>query len=134
VFINGPSKQVIAPIVADIRRRAAAAGRNAAEILIFTMMTVITARTSDDARAKLEEYRSYASEEGALVLMFGWTGVDFSRYGLDEPLRHSREDAQKPSRLPIRPECGRCGKSQNTPLSGVAGRSWSARPGRSRMN
>jgi alkanesulfonate monooxygenase SsuD/methylene tetrahydromethanopterin reductase-like flavin-dependent oxidoreductase (luciferase family) len=28
VFINGPSKQVIAPIVADIRRRAAAAGRN----------------------------------------------------------------------------------------------------------
>src|SRR5256885_11071317 len=35
VFINGPSKQVIAPIVADIRRRAAAAGRNPAEILIF---------------------------------------------------------------------------------------------------
>jgi alkanesulfonate monooxygenase SsuD/methylene tetrahydromethanopterin reductase-like flavin-dependent oxidoreductase (luciferase family) len=28
VFINGPSKQVIAPIVADFRRRAAAAGRN----------------------------------------------------------------------------------------------------------
>ena len=39
VFVNGPSKQVIAPIVADIRRRAAAAGRNPAEILIFTMMT-----------------------------------------------------------------------------------------------
>jgi alkanesulfonate monooxygenase len=28
------------------------------------------------------------------VLTSGWTGVDFSRYGLDEPLRHSREDAQ----------------------------------------
>src|SRR3984893_18136337 len=36
VFINGPWKRVIAPIVADIRRRAAAAGRNPAEILIFT--------------------------------------------------------------------------------------------------
>jgi alkanesulfonate monooxygenase SsuD/methylene tetrahydromethanopterin reductase-like flavin-dependent oxidoreductase (luciferase family) len=34
VFINGPSKQVIASIVADIRRQAAAAGRNPAEILI----------------------------------------------------------------------------------------------------
>jgi hypothetical protein len=94
VFINRPSKQVIAPIVADIRRRAAATGRNPAEILIFTMMTVITAATSDAARAKLEDYRSYVSEEGALVLMSGWTGLDFSKYGPDEPILHSRQDAQ----------------------------------------
>jgi len=71
VLINGPFKQVIAPIVADIRGRAAAVGRNPAEILIFTMMTVITAATSEAARAKVEDYRSYASEEGALVLMSG---------------------------------------------------------------
>jgi FMN-dependent oxidoreductase (nitrilotriacetate monooxygenase family) len=95
VFINGPSKQVIAPIVADIRRRAAAAGRNPAEILIFNMMTVITASTADAARAKLLDYRSYASEEGALVLMSGWTGVDFSKYGLDEPIRPSRPSRQQ---------------------------------------
>jgi long-chain alkane monooxygenase len=94
VFINGPSKQVIAPIVADIRQRAAAVGRNPAEILIFTMMTVITAPTSEAAEAKLEEHRSYASEEGALVLMSGWTGVDFSTYEFDEPIRHSRHDAR----------------------------------------
>jgi hypothetical protein len=37
------------------------------------MITVITAATSDAARAKLEDYRSYVSEEGALVLMSGWT-------------------------------------------------------------
>jgi alkanesulfonate monooxygenase len=94
VFVNGPSTRVVAPIVADLRRRAAAAGRNPAEILIFTMMTVITAATSAAARAKLEEYRSHASEEGALVLMSGWTGVDFSQLGLDEPIRHSRRQAQ----------------------------------------
>ena len=61
VLINGPSKQVIAPIVADIRRRAAAAGRKPAEILIFTMMTVVTAATSEAARAKLKDYRSSPS-------------------------------------------------------------------------
>jgi alkanesulfonate monooxygenase len=94
VFINGPSKQVVAPIVADIRRQAAAAGRNPAEILIFTMMTVITAATSEAAHVKLEEYRSFASEEGALVLMSGWTGLDFATYEFDEPLRHSRQNAQ----------------------------------------
>jgi long-chain alkane monooxygenase len=58
------------------------------------MMTVITAATSEAARAKLEDYRSYVSEEGALVLMSGWTGVDFSIYGFDEPIRHSRQNAQ----------------------------------------
>jgi alkanesulfonate monooxygenase SsuD/methylene tetrahydromethanopterin reductase-like flavin-dependent oxidoreductase (luciferase family) len=79
--------------VADIRRRAAA-GRNPAEILFFTMMTVITAATSEAARAKLDDYRSYVSEKGALVLMSGWTGVDLSRYRPDEPVRHSRQDAQ----------------------------------------
>jgi FMN-dependent oxidoreductase (nitrilotriacetate monooxygenase family) len=94
VFINGPSKQVVAPIVADLRRRAAAAGRNPAEILIFTMITVVTAATSAAAWEKLEDYRRYASEEGGLVLMSGWTGVDFSRYRLDDPVRHSRQDAQ----------------------------------------
>jgi hypothetical protein len=35
------------------------------------MMTVITAATSEAARAKLEDYRSYVGEEGALVLMSG---------------------------------------------------------------
>ncbi|MBV8457025.1 MAG: LLM class flavin-dependent oxidoreductase [Acetobacteraceae bacterium] len=94
VFINGPSKQVIAHIVADIRRRAVAVGRNPEEILIFNMMTVITAPTSAAAKAKLDDYRSYISEEGALVLMSGWTGIDFSELALDEPLRYSRPDAQ----------------------------------------
>ena len=94
VFINGPSKRVIASIVADIRREAAAAGRDPAEILIFTMMTVITGPTSEAAQAKLEDYRSHVSEEGALVLMSGWTGVDFSKFGPDEPIRHSRQNAQ----------------------------------------
>ena len=28
------------------------------------------------------------------MLMSGWTGVDFSQYGPDEPIRHSRQDAQ----------------------------------------
>ncbi len=93
VFINGPSKQVIAPIVADIRKRAAALGRNPAEILIFTMMTVITGETGAAARAKLEDYRAHVSEDGALALMSGWTGLDFSTLPLDEPLRFDNRGA-----------------------------------------
>ena len=66
VFINGPSKKVIGNIVSDIRRRAAACGRDPAQILIFTMMTVITAATREAAQEKLRDYLRYVSEEGAL--------------------------------------------------------------------
>ncbi len=93
VFINGPSKRVIAAIVADIRRRAAEYGRDPRAIVVYTMMTVITALTGDAARAKLDEYRAHVSEEGALALMSGWTGIDFARLPLDEPVRFEQRDA-----------------------------------------
>jgi alkanesulfonate monooxygenase len=86
VFINGPSPRVVGAIVADIRRRATAAGRDPAEVLIFTMMTVITDRTSRDAQDKLDEYRRHVDEEAALALMSGWTGVDFSKLDPDKPV------------------------------------------------
>ena len=93
VFINGPSRKVVAPIVADIRRRAAARGRDPAEILIFTMMTVITAPTGQQARDKHAEYLGHVSEEGALVLMSGWTGIDFAALPPDEPVRYEAKSA-----------------------------------------
>jgi FMN-dependent oxidoreductase (nitrilotriacetate monooxygenase family) len=94
VFINGPSKRVVAPIVADLRRRTAAAGRDPADLIIFTMMTVVTDTTPQRASDKLAEYRRYASEQGGLVLMSGWTGVDFSTMPMDEIVRFSQRDAQ----------------------------------------
>ena len=79
VFMSGPSKKVIAPRVAAIRKLAAEAGRDPKAIFMFAMMTVIVAPTDEEAQAKLADYRRYADPEGALTLMSGWTGVDFSR-------------------------------------------------------
>jgi FMN-dependent oxidoreductase (nitrilotriacetate monooxygenase family) len=93
VFLLGPSKQVVAPRVADIRRRAARYGRNPAEILIFTLMTVIVGRTEAEAKAKFDDYRGHISHAGALTLFSGWTGIDFSRYALDDPIRYLKNDA-----------------------------------------
>lgn len=93
VFINGPSKRVIASIVADIRRRATSVGRDPREILIFTMMTIITAPTRKQAEEKLAEYRCHVSETGALALMSGWTGLDFGALGLDDPVRFQEKGA-----------------------------------------
>jgi FMN-dependent oxidoreductase (nitrilotriacetate monooxygenase family) len=95
VFINGPTPQVVAPQVADLRRRAADNGRDPADILIFTLTTVITGRTEAEARAKHAEYRRYADHEAALALFSGWTGVDFSRYGPDDELRYIETEAMR---------------------------------------
>jgi FMN-dependent oxidoreductase (nitrilotriacetate monooxygenase family) len=93
VFIAAPTKRVLAPRVADIRRGAAAQGRDPSDILIFTLMTVIVGRTDAEAQAKHEEYRRYVSHEGALALMSGWTGIDFGAYDLDAPLQYIHNEA-----------------------------------------
>jgi alkanesulfonate monooxygenase len=93
VFLLGPSKQVVRPRVADIRARAQRNGRDPSDIFIFTLMTVIVGRTDEEAQAKYEEYRSFISHRGALTLLAGWTGIDFSQYQLDDVLLHIRNDA-----------------------------------------
>ena len=79
--------------MAAIRELAAKGGRNPAEILMFSMFTVILGRTEAEAKAKYADYRSHINPEGALTLMSGWTGVDFSTYDLDQQVRHVENDA-----------------------------------------
>ena len=93
VFMSGPSKQVIAPRVAAIRHLAAGAGRRPNDILMFGLMTVILGRTDAEAQEKLADYRRYADPEGALTLMSGWTGVDFSKLDPDQVVEHVENDA-----------------------------------------
>jgi len=93
VFIFGPSKKVVKATVDTIRRLAAAQGRDPASIVIFTVLTAIPGRTDAEAQAKLADYRSYISLDGAMALFGGWTGVDLSRYELDAPIRYVESDA-----------------------------------------
>jgi FMN-dependent oxidoreductase (nitrilotriacetate monooxygenase family) len=93
VFMAAPTKHIIAKSVADVRKRAAAHGRNPADLLVFALVTVIPGPTEEEANAKLREYQSYVSHEGALALVSGWTGIDFSKYGLDDVVRYIENDA-----------------------------------------
>jgi len=95
VFINGPTAQVVGPQVADLRRRAADNGRDPADLVIFTLATIITGRTEAEARAKHEEYRRYTDTEAALALFSGWTGVDFSKYRPEDELRYIETEAMR---------------------------------------
>ncbi|MFA4841875.1 MAG: LLM class flavin-dependent oxidoreductase [Agrococcus sp.] len=86
IFVAAPSKEVLAGTVRRIRDALEAAGRDRYAARIYTLITVITGATSEQALAKEAEYRSYASEEGALVFMSGWMGVDLAAYDPAEPV------------------------------------------------
>ncbi len=87
------SKVLLRKTVADIRRRAEEAGRDPRSILIFNMQTVIVGETDKLAQAKWQDYKRYVSHEGALALISGWTGIDFSQYQPDQVFKHLHTDA-----------------------------------------
>lgn len=93
VFISTPTAELTADSVRKLRAAAEAAGRDRDAIKVFAMQTVITGATDEEAEAKFEEYRRYADPEGALVLLSGWTGVDLSRFALDEPVGNVESNA-----------------------------------------
>ena len=93
IFIAGPTKDVVANTVKKIRDALEAAGRDRYAAKIYTLLTLITDETDEKAQAKYEEYLSYASEEGALVFMSGWMGIDLSQYALDEPIGNVKSNA-----------------------------------------
>jgi long-chain alkane monooxygenase len=93
IFTSGPTIDVIAPLVAGLREELEAAGRRRDDAVVYTMATVVVDETSRGAWAKHDELRSYGSEEAALVLLSGWTGVDLSGHDLDTPLTGGNEDA-----------------------------------------
>lgn len=95
VFVNGPIAKVVATYVRALREEAQAVGRQASDIRVFSMATVIVDETDAAARAKAADYRSYIDHEGTLALMSGWTGIDFSKYQLDDVLEHVQTEAMR---------------------------------------
>ncbi len=93
VFVSGPSAKVIGPRVARLRQAAVSQDRALDALKIFSLMTVVLGSTEAEARRKLAALREQASPEGGLVLMSGWTGVDFSTHALDDEVRHVENDA-----------------------------------------
>ena len=93
VFISTPLKSATRAYVTEIRQRAAAQGRDPADVLIYAMATVIVDETDAKARAKFEDYSQYVSYDGSLVLMSGWTGIDFGRYAPTDTVKKVETNA-----------------------------------------
>ncbi len=88
VFVNGGSLKHAAHVIADLRARA-----GSRPIKMFAGATIVTGRTEAEARDKLEDYRRHTSVEGALAHAAASLGVDFARFGMDEPIDASASQA-----------------------------------------
>jgi FMN-dependent oxidoreductase (nitrilotriacetate monooxygenase family) len=80
IFVAAPTKSLLKAYVSDIRERAAKAGRDPRKLYIYNLATIIADATDARAQAKFEEYKKYASYDGALVFLSGWSGIDFGQY------------------------------------------------------
>ena len=93
IFVASSTKAGLKATVSRIRDALEEAGRDRYSARIYTLLTIITDETSEKAQAKYVDYLQYASEEGALVFMSGWMGIDLSQYDLDEPIGNVKSNA-----------------------------------------
>lgn len=84
--MSSHSTQVLRPKIDKIRELAAQKGRDPRSLKFFATFTPIVGRTDEEARAKHEELKKYASTIGGLVLFSGWTGIDISKIPLDQDI------------------------------------------------
>lgn len=78
VFMNGGAGA--GPAIARLR---ALGGRPKK---VFVGATLVIGRTDAEAAEKLADYRAYSSVEGALAHASASLGIDFNRFGPDEPI------------------------------------------------
>jgi FMN-dependent oxidoreductase (nitrilotriacetate monooxygenase family) len=107
VFVNGTSPSIVARQVADLRARAAPR-----RIRVLVGATVVVGRTAQEARDLLADYAAHADAEGTLAHASASLGIDFARYGMDEPIEAGPTNAIQ---------------SNVTAMARVAGPAWTKR-------
>ena len=93
VFISGQGREAVKKQVAAIRDSAQRNGRDPQAIKVFMGISVVVAPTEAQAHEKFAEYLRYASPEAGLAHYAASTGIDFSRYAPDEPIRYEKNNA-----------------------------------------
>ncbi|GAA5561124.1 MULTISPECIES: LLM class flavin-dependent oxidoreductase [Acinetobacter] len=93
VFIAAPSKIATKKVVQGIRQKLAQEGRDPYSVKIYALLSIVTDETDAKAQAKFREYQSYGSCDGALTLLSGWSGVDFSQYQPTDKVEYIQTNA-----------------------------------------
>ncbi|SDC15371.1 LLM class flavin-dependent oxidoreductase [Acinetobacter boissieri] len=93
IFIAAPSKIATKKLVHSIEQQLIRAGRRREDVKIYALVSIVTDDTDQKATAKFKEYQRYGSQEGALTLLSGWSGVDFSKYQATDQVEYVHSNA-----------------------------------------
>jgi FMN-dependent oxidoreductase (nitrilotriacetate monooxygenase family) len=93
VFIAARDRAAAREASRAIRAEAVKAGRAPDDVKIFVGIAVIPGRSRAEAEEKRAEYLRYASPEAGLAHFSASTGIDFARFGLDEPIPYGQSNA-----------------------------------------
>lgn len=84
IYVGGLVPAQTKGSIASIRADAAANGRDPKSVKFFVGISPIIGRTLEEAKAKYERARASADHVGGLAQFSGYTGIDLSRFPLDE--------------------------------------------------
>jgi hypothetical protein len=84
IYVGGLVPSQTAGSIAQIRADAAAQGRDPNSVKFFVGITPIIGKTLEEAQAKYERARENADVVGGLAQFSGYTGIDLSRFPLDD--------------------------------------------------
>ncbi len=93
VFISARDPATARTAVRALRAEAVKAGRRPDDIKVFVGLAVVPGRTRAEAAEKHAEYLSFASPEAGLAHFSASTGIDFARFGLDDPIPYQPGNA-----------------------------------------
>ncbi|RDW65501.1 hypothetical protein BP5796_10193 [Coleophoma crateriformis] len=87
VYIGGLEPNQAAYQIKAAREMAASMGRDPTAIKFFAAITPFIGRTLEEAQAKFAEAEKYADIIGGLGQFSGYTGIDMSKYPMDEEFK-----------------------------------------------
>jgi long-chain alkane monooxygenase len=90
LFISSTTPHAAAPVVADVRRAATAAGRDPARVKVFVPQTYVVGSTEAEARRRDAELLERQTVEGNLARMSVFLHHDFAEDGANTPVGELR--------------------------------------------
>ncbi len=93
IFVSGQTKSGAKAITDDLRRLAAEAGRNPADLKVVVDGLTVIGETEAEVKAKLDEHYRYLIPDGSLAMISAATGNDLAKHGLDTPLGFVKNEA-----------------------------------------
>jgi FMN-dependent oxidoreductase (nitrilotriacetate monooxygenase family) len=95
IFVGGLNPSKVGDSIRATKALAREAGRDPSDMLFFLYAKVLTADTEAAVERKYNDYLESVNYEGALALLSGWAGLDFSKYDLDKPLEYVETNAAR---------------------------------------